>query len=235
MTLLLGLAALVLLWWASKTFVKSDTKAVARALKVVGGVLSLGAAVIIGAKGRIDMAFLVGGLGAWLLGWSASAPGFLRNLGLGQSRTSRVRSALVELEMDHRSGRLRGLVLAGTFNGFRLDDLDAEQLQRLYAECRNVDRDGVPLLEAYLDRRFPAWREHAQAHGDTGTRGQAHAGAMTKEEAYEVLGLKPGASLDDIQRTYRALMKRLHPDQGGTTYLATRVNQAKEVLLSRHR
>jgi curved DNA-binding protein CbpA len=58
---------------------------------------------------------------------------------------------------------------------------------------------------------------------------------MTKEEAYQVLGLQPGASLDEIRQAYRTLMKKLHPDHGGTAYLAARVNQAKEVLLGRHR
>jgi len=58
---------------------------------------------------------------------------------------------------------------------------------------------------------------------------------MTEKEAYEVLGLAPGASAEDIRRAHRTLMKRLHPDQGGTTWLAARVNQAKDILLARHR
>jgi DnaJ-domain-containing protein 1 len=90
-------------------------------------------------------------------------------------------------------------------------------------------------LIAYLDRLDPHWREDAQ--GDTtARRGRASGtGKMTEEEAYQVLGVQPGASAEDIGRAHRALMKKLHPDQGGSTYLAARVNEAKDVLLRRHR
>jgi DnaJ-domain-containing protein 1 len=233
MMLLYGLAAFGIIWWLSKVFVRSDTKAVTKAVRVVGGVLALGLAVLLGVKGRIDMALLLGGFGAWALGWSGlNLPVPWRRQDNGEAIT-RVRSAMIEMEIDRRSGTVSGNVLAGRFSGRRLGDLDQPSLRALYAECRSLDPEGAAFLEAYFDRRFPGWREYAQGDGDTRTRTQT--GAMSKEEAYQVLGLQPGASLDEIREAYRRLMKKLHPDQGGTAHLAARVNQAREVLLSRHR
>ena len=87
---------------------------------------------------------------------------------------------------------------------------------------------------AYLDRREPRWREYAQGDAAAG-RAAASAGKMSEQEAYQILGLKPGASAEAITSAHRTLMKKFHPDQGGTTYLAARINEAKETLLRRHR
>jgi DnaJ domain len=92
----------------------------------------------------------------------------------------------------------------------------------------------LSLLAGYLDRGNARWREHAQGDANTAA-GRSPSGKMTEQEAYQILGIAPGASLDDISRAHRALMKKVHPDQGGTTYLAARINEAKDVLLRRHR
>jgi DnaJ domain len=240
MSLIYGIAALALLWWLSKKFATANTAAMAKALKVVGGILALGAAALMAVRGRIDMTILLGGLGAWLLGWSIGGfPGMPSWMGPGAARTpggvSRVRSATIEMELDHDTGDLDGTVLAGPLAGRRLSALDEAALRGLAAACRTADPDGLRLLEAYLDRRFPGRREHAERDADAGPGARPQPGAMTEEEAYQVLGLEPGASLAEIRAAHRTLMKKLHPDQGGSTYLAARVNQAKDILLRRHR
>ena len=135
------------------------------------------------------------------------------------------------MELDHDTGRMHGRVLVGSHQGASLDALDRATLMKLLSE---IDDDSRDLLAAYLDRREPDWREHAQRDAGASAR-PAGGGKMTEEEAYQILGLQPGASTEEISRAHRSLIKKLHPDQGGTTYLAARINEAKDVLLRNHR
>ena len=147
----------------------------------------------------------------------------------GQS--SRVRSQYLDMSLEHDSGVLSGLIVEGPNAGRSLDEFD---LQQLLAMTAGFDAESVALLESYLDRRFPAWRQDAQGDAAGGQRRATSGGKMTDEEAYQILGLQPGATRDEISRAHRALMKKLHPDQGGSTYLAARVNEAKDTLLRTH-
>jgi hypothetical protein len=135
------------------------------------------------------------------------------------------------MELDHDTGAMRGTILAGRYQGASLDSLEISALLGLLPE---FDADSRALLAAYLDRREPGWREGAQdgaAAGQGSEQGPSRGGKMSEEQAYQVLGVPPGSQPAEIKRAHRALMKKLHPDQGGSTYLAAQINEAKEVLL----
>ena len=233
-TILFGLVVLALVLWALNSFTKVNPQTAAVVLKTGGGLGALAVAGVLGVRGRLDIAIPLGLTGLGLLGWLPwSIPGIAARTQKRAGQMSRVRSAFVEMELDHDTGAMRGRVLAGRHEGATLDALDIATLTGFLAE---IDEESRALLMAYLDRREPRWREHAQADAATSTHGLGWSGGkMTEEEAYQILGVQPGARAEDIGRAHRALMKKLHPDQGGSTYLAARVNEAKEVLLRRHR
>jgi hypothetical protein len=232
--IVLGVIVLCLLLWAGRAFAKADPKQVTRLVRaMVGGAAVLFAGFLL-FRGEIGAAVPVGAFGLGLLGWVSWGPAkFGARTQKSGGQSSRVRTAFLDMELDHDSGTMRGSVLAGRYQGASLDSLDRASLLALFGE---VDPDSRELLAAYLDRREPGWREHAQGDAGAGRGGRpTSSGKMTEEEAYQILGIAPGASADEIGRAHRSLMKKLHPDQGGTTYLAARVNEAKDVLLRRHR
>lgn len=192
------------------------------------------------------MALLLAGLGAALAGRFAIGAVFAlvavacyalwngkRGPGRISSRHSMVRTAALEMELDHDTGALEGLVLAGRAEGRMLGAMGLSELTDLFTELAS-DAESRQLLETYLDARFPAWRADAQAHGDEGLGVAPGAGAMTKEEAYKVLGLETGAAAADVRKAHRRLMQRLNPDVHRASFLAARIDQAKDVLLSDH-
>jgi hypothetical protein len=227
---LLGIVALALLLWALQFFIKAPPQVVARVLRISGGIAALLAAAFLVATERFGIALPLGIAGLTLLGlW----PGMgARRARKSPGQVSRTRSAFLEMELDHDTGGLKGRVLAGPHEG---TDLDALDLRTLLGLLGQIDEESRALLAAYLDRRDPGWREHAQGDAASGEGGTPRTGPMTQKEAYQILGLEPGASAEQIGRAHRLLMKKLHPDQGGSTYLAARVNEAKDVLLRRHR
>jgi DnaJ domain len=239
-TLIAGAVAVILLYSLLQLFRAANPVVLARAIKIGGGVVALAVAAFTGIKGELAVAIPLGIFGAGLLGWSPfGASGFSNIAGMFASRTKRspgqtsqVRSQFLDMTLDHDSGELSGRIVAGPHAGHALDDFDLPQLA---AMMTGFDAESVSLLESYLDRRFPAWRQHAQGDAAGGQRRPAASGKMTDEEAYQILGLQPGAGRDEIGRAHRALMKKLHPDQGGSTYLAARVNEAKDTLLRTHR
>jgi len=228
---LIGIVALLIILWFMHKFVQASPKGAANVIQKGGGVAAIVGAVFLGSRGQLMVALPLGFFGLGLLGWIPLANfGFWGQKSPGQ--VSRVRSAFLEMELDHDTGAMRGRITAGQRAGTALETLDTTTILGLLTE---FDEESRQLLMAYLDRRDPRWREHAQGDAHTRERGPLRSGKMTEEEAYQILGLEPGASPEEIGRAHRMLMKKLHPDQGGSTYLAARINEAKEVLIRRHR
>jgi hypothetical protein len=232
MTLLFGLAALAVLLWMAQKYLQADPRKLAAMAKPAAGTAVLGFAGFLALRGQYALAAPLAFVGFGLLGWVPFGPaGFGARTQKSTGQVSRVRSAFLDMELDHDTGAMRGVIVAGPRQGTQLDALDVDTLIGLIGE---IDEESRALLAAYLDRRDAGWREHAQADAAAG-RSSAPRGPMTHEEAYQILGLERGASTEDIVGAHRTLMKKLHPDLGGTNYLAARVNEAKDTLLRQHR
>lgn len=155
----------------------------------------------------------------------------------GTGNQSRVSSEILEMSLDHDSGAMSGKILKGPMAGRELADLSESEFLDLLQYCRAHDDDSARLLETYLDRRFgDSWRSDDPEGADDGTAGDhGHSGnaggPLTESEALDILGLKPGASREEIIRAHRRMMQKVHPDHGGSNYLAARINEAKERLL----
>ena len=227
---LVGCALLVLLIFGARMLAKADPRQLAGTLRKTGGVAALAAAGFLILRGALPLAIPLAVFGLSLLGRGSGGP-------FGASRTpgqkSEVRTERLEMQLDHDTGDMDGKCLAGRFAGRTLSSLGDPELMELLQEFRADGAQETALIEAYLDWRLPGWRDR-----DAGERAKASAGrtrskgrGMSAEEAYAVLGIGPGASDDDIKQAHRKLMMKMHPDQGGSTYLAARINEAKEVLL----
>src|SRR5215475_7226870 len=165
-TIILGVIALVIVLWALNTYTKADVKDLARGLKLGGGLVSLAMAAFLAARGQVVIAIPLGVTGLGLLGWLPFGPaGFGQRTQKSGGQTSRVRSTFIEMELDHDSGAMRGRILAGRHEGVPLDALD---VPTLVGFLPGIDEESRALLMAYLDRRAPAWREHAQGDAAAG-------------------------------------------------------------------
>ena len=134
--------------------------------------------------------------------------------------------------VEPRERRDRRQSAAGRHRDRRLAELTFEQLLEVREDCRVDDAESVTLMEAYLDRFHGAdWRSRQAGGQSSGSAARPAEAAMTRAEAYEVLGLTPGASDGEIRDAHHRLMIKLHPDHGGSDYLAAKINQARDLLL----
>jgi hypothetical protein len=216
-------------------FVNADPARLARGLKVTGIVIAVAAVATLAISGR---------LAALLMPLAMLMPLLIRVRSLldryrppAGGQTSTVATAFLRMTLDHDTGSMEGTILRGRFAGMRLDEVAPGDLLALLRECRAEDEEGARLLEAYLDRVHPDWREElagerAGGGSDAGARSTS-GGDMSVEEAYAILGLSSGADAEAIKEAHRRLMVKLHPDHGGSDYLATKINRARDVLLRR--
>ena len=220
----------------ARLFVSADPKQLARFVKWAAIALAAAAVIALAVSGRLSMLLALAAGLLPLLRRLHSLVGGIRGPSAGN--VSEVETAYIRMNLDHDTGAMTGTVLQGHFAGMRLDELRRADLLALLRECRAADADGARLVEAWLDRTDPQWRDDFHTGpGDTGAppRGAAPPGTtdVTIDEAYAILGLQPGADAAAIKAAHHRLMKQLHPDHGGTDYFAAKINRARDVLLSR--
>ncbi|EAQ96762.1 molecular chaperone DnaJ [Congregibacter litoralis] len=151
----------------------------------------------------------------------------LRSQGAGAAQQSTVTTRILRMHLDHETGALSGEVLEGPHKDWRLEEMDREQLDSLREYCENEDPESLQLLEGYLEQRF-----QGEAREDA-TQKPPPNGAMNRKEALEILGLDDDADEGAIVDAHRKLMQKLHPDRGGSDYLAAKINQAKDFLIGK--
>lgn len=153
----------------------------------------------------------------------------------GAADVSSIRTRFLLMQLQLSSGDMDGEVLEGKFKGARLSTLSMEALLELAGECSR-DADSLQILEAYLDRVHPLWRAGAgdsASQASTQGAGESSEAVMTEATALEILGLHQGVTRDDVVQAHRRLMQKMHPDRGGSDYLAKKINAARDFLLAR--
>jgi len=241
---ILGVSLFVAVLLLAQWFVNANPTQIVKFLRYsAASILGL-IAIFMLVNGRIGAAIplfigVLMALGKWP-GRGFGVPNFGRMFGQGSGRptsgqASEAATGWLRMRLDHDSGDMSGEVLKGRFAGQQLSALSLAELAELLGACHGEDEQSATLLATYLERvHGPDWQEQAFAAGGGGDAGAAAStSAMTVEEARDILGVGPDAGDEQIREAHRAMMKKLHPDQGGSTYLARAINAAKDLLLKK--
>lgn len=141
---------------------------------------------------------------------------------------SEVVTNTLKMTLDHDSGDMEGEILDGPYQDSLLSSLSFEQLQEVYQYCLQHDGEAARLLDSYFQRHFSEQWQQSQQHAG----GDQAPTDMTIDEALDILELDANPSDEDIQKAHKRMMAKFHPDKGGSHYMAVKINQAKELLLS---
>lgn len=239
--IILIVVILIAVIMALRWFVNAKPADVSRLLRRLGISAVIAILILLAATGRLNWLFaliasliallprllpllryvpLVGSLIAFLKRRkAASAP--------SPGQQSRVETRFLRMTLDHDSGAMTGAILDGRFKGQMLSDLALDQLIVLYKEYLAQDEQSAALLQAYLDRVYGEEWHHSKEEEAASTDSTR----MSREEACEILGIGSDAGKEQIIEAHRRLMQKLHPDRGGSNYLAAKINQAKDILL----
>lgn len=227
--LILGFSLLIGLIFLARWFVGTEPRRivpVARWLALIVAVIAIG--YLIWGGRQLLAAFFLPLMLPVLLRYRALWSRIKAMSGPTPGQASQVETRFLRMTLDHDSGVMTGVVREGQFRGRQLDELGLEDLVELWRECRVADAQSAAILETYLDRtQGEAWRQGAGAGAGPS---RANTG-MSREEAFDILGLDPKASNSEIHEAHRRLMQQMHPDHGGSNYLAAKINQAKDLLL----
>ena len=233
-TLIAGVLALYLLLLGIRRFARLSPASAAAMVRNGGAVAGFVIAAFLLLRGNFagaaTLAAVATSLGLFGRGGRLASIFGAAGFGARPARGATGRAATIEMRLDQDTGAMSGTVLAGAQRGRDLDLLPRGECLALYEDCRRDDPEGARLLETYLDRRFAGWRQADEGKSEERRRND-HGGPMTRDQAYQILGLPQGASAEEIIRAHRSLIQKLHPDHGGSTALAAQVNEAKDVLL----
>lgn len=228
----LALVAIIVMMWL---FITANPKSLATVLRYVAAAIVFSLAIFFFMTERVGAAVFLASMAwglftgghVWPGGWPHySFPGGGQaKSGGGQS--TRVATDWIEMQLEHDTGAMNGRVLKGAHAGATFSTMSKSELLALRHEAA-ADEETVRLLEAYFDKTFGTdWRS-AQTE-----QPRARSSTMSRDEALKVLGLQDGASEDEIRAAHKKLMMQNHPDRGGSDYLASKINEAKDILLGR--
>ena len=220
---IIGAAVLIALMIGGQALASAKPGTILRVIRLTALIALGGGALFFGITGRLQIAS----------GLAFAALFFLRNKPLfsgsapSSGQTSTVKTDWLHADLDHDTGHMDALVIRGMFEGRKLSSLEQDELETLLEEL-TIDQQSHAIVQAYMERNHEG-DDTGQAH-ESSNPSDNSSGVMSEAEAYEILELKPGATLSDIKTAHKNMMKKFHPDHNGSTYMAAKINQARDIL-----